>query len=393
MEVLKTVNTTVVEGILSSMGSMPRLIFMRAFAPLFEAGAGPPGTINAGADGSKFEGLSPMAVLTAEPEYQRIREAITSCITTSFAQSREYTLSFEDHRQIYRFGLQWNQVEYEQTPKTVGQFRADMRVQRDWRTELDRMKVGAPVGIMYVDSRALRTELSSTVLSMLESMKALLLVAAREEVTRVLEAFQKRVRTLVDRPEGLDRFAHFMEIAKEHEDLKPEYDSEHVVVEEMYDMLVTYEMKIPAGDQVKLDDLNEAVSALTDSMTRAAEYIDSRKAEMMAAMARGITELDESLLAIQAELNSGVFVDAGSVAGQVLDELNKIKKRIDGLQEKGDLFRKYQALFKMPVDDFSNLDHAAKEFGTKSDTWRALHDRDEYGRAIPAAGGTPATSL
>jgi hypothetical protein len=54
-------------------------------------------------------------------------------------------------------------VEYESTPKSVAQFRADMRVQREWRTELDRMKVGSAVGMMYVDSRALRTDLTATV--------------------------------------------------------------------------------------------------------------------------------------------------------------------------------------------------------------------------------------
>jgi dynein heavy chain len=51
----------------------------------------------------------------------------------------------------------------------------------------------------------------------------------------------------------------------------------------------------------------------------------------------------------------------------------EVKRRIDGYQEKGDLFRKYQSLFKMPENDFSNLQHATKEFEGKHDTWTALH--------------------
>jgi len=75
---------------------MPRLMFMRAFAPLFEAGAGPPGSHNAGGGGGgggggKFEGLSPMAVLTSEPEYQRMCAEITACVTSSFVAATEYT--------------------------------------------------------------------------------------------------------------------------------------------------------------------------------------------------------------------------------------------------------------------------------------------------------------
>jgi|AntAceMinimDraft_1070359.scaffolds.fasta_scaffold67798_1 hypothetical protein len=100
-EVLKTVNLTVVEGILTSMASMPRLIFLRAFAPLFEAGAGPPGSINAGATGLKIEGLSPMAVLTADPEYHRIRDAITEAVTTSCAQVHCKPCNMRPNRGIF----------------------------------------------------------------------------------------------------------------------------------------------------------------------------------------------------------------------------------------------------------------------------------------------------
>ena len=65
---------------------------------------------------------------------------------------------------------------------------------------------------------------------------------------------------------------------------KADYEADYGVVQEMYDMLTTYEMKVPAGDQIKLDDLNESVTALSDSMARAEDYIDSRKAEMMSSM-------------------------------------------------------------------------------------------------------------
>ena len=59
-------------------------------------------------------------------------------ISTSFAESREYVKSYEDLRSVYKFGLAWNQEEYEQTPKTVAVFRADMKVQKGWAQDIDR---------------------------------------------------------------------------------------------------------------------------------------------------------------------------------------------------------------------------------------------------------------
>ena len=179
---MKALDVSVTQGVVAAVGSVPRLVHNRAFAPLFEQT--PDGEPRpADAPPVLFEGDQAQAVLLASPEYQNVKARIEQTVRNSFEQSKEYALALEDNRAIYKFGMEWNKAEYEAAPKTVAQFRADMRVQRDWVTQLDRTKLAATVGVLSVDVKPLRNELSSTVVSMLESMKALLLVAAREEST------------------------------------------------------------------------------------------------------------------------------------------------------------------------------------------------------------------
>ena len=141
-------------------------------------------------------------------------------------------------RVVYKFGLSWNQEEYEQKPKDLPTFRADMRVQRNWVGDLDKMRLGGTVGVVYVDAKTLRGDLHSTVTSMLEAMKALLLVAAREESTRVGDAFAKRIKTMEPRPDDLAGFMTLVDHAQAHERSRKEYNNEHKIVEDMYGMLV-----------------------------------------------------------------------------------------------------------------------------------------------------------
>ena len=71
------------------------------------------------------------------------------------------------------------------------------------------------------------------------------------------------------------------------------------VVYEMYDMLHSYEMKVPMQDQVKLDDLHEAVDNLKTSLDDAGAFIDERKAGMVAVLEKNIVELNEAALQVR----------------------------------------------------------------------------------------------
>jgi len=66
---------------------------------------------------------------------------------------------------------------------------------------------------------------------------------------------------------------------------------------------------LAVGDQIKLDDLSEAVSGLADSMQHAADFVETRKAEMMTALSRGT--------AVQLEVIKPMLIAPGTSAWSV----------------------------------------------------------------------------
>ena len=399
---LLTVNETVLDGVARAVGAAPRVAFARAFQPLLtsaatedvtevsvetdkhtlsssshavgesgsESGALP--SAPARTPANKNSGLGPMAVLLADATWLSTRASLDAKIAASFADAREYVKTYEDLRPIHAFGNSWDREAYEKAPRSVAAFRADMLVQRGWARDLDKMKTSATAGCVFVDGKPLRAELVSTVHGMLETMKALLLVKAREEAIKAGSNFAKRAKTLAPRPEDLDGFMSLVEQHQRHAAAKAAYVAEHAAVEEMFAMLVEYEMKIPAADQVRLDDLNEARAAFAEAMRSAGEYAESKKAEMMKALKTGVADVEEALFREQTSLNTGMYMDRESDPAEVVRALAAVRATLDAHAAKCDLYKRYQKLFGVAVGAFSSLDLAAKEYDQKHDSWDAL---------------------
>lgn len=121
--------------------------------------------------------------------------------------------------------------------------------------------------------------------------------------------------------------------------------AEAAVVDDMYDLLGAYEVKIPPNDQVKLDDLHECVILYGDSMEQADLFIEERKPAMKQDLDTKVTALSEELLTILGTLHSGKFLVPESHHVEVVADLEKIKTRISEIRALTETYKSYQKLF------------------------------------------------
>ena len=94
-------------------------------------------------------------------------------------------------------------------------------------------------------------------------------------------------------------------------------------------MLVEYEMKIPAADQVRLDDLNDARGLFLESMALGVDFVDAKKPEMMKALKVGISDVEEVLFREQTALNTGQYMDRESDPAEVVVALAVVRGNLD----------------------------------------------------------------
>ena len=355
--VLKVIDVSI-EGIISCVNGIPRLLFMRSFSSFFE---------------DRLTGPNPVQIVQNTPKFSSLRVSCGSAISASFKEATDYATIFENHRPVFEFGQSWDAEAYEKKESSVSEFRQDMSMQREWRNELERsMKISNVVGVLYIDSRTLREELKQVTSNALESMKARLLVVAREHCTKANEGFSHRVNDLSQRPAVLDGFVTCLEIHSQTMKTRKQILAESNMIDDMYDMLNLYEMKIPMKDQVALDDLHENVSSFKTALDDVAEFIDENKANNITTLNDEIVELNEYLLAMLAELHGGSYIDPESEPEAVLKDLAEVAAAIEERSLRAETFRHYQMLFQMPQDDFSNVPLTQKELDSRRNTWNAL---------------------
>ena len=360
-DVLAVINNTVIEGMINLIQAVPRLLYMRVFAGFF--------------DGSPAgKGLNPVSIVRSTDYFQKLLQGINEVVTEDFKSADEYAQIFEDQRVIYEFGKTWDVEEYRTRDRDLGTYRQDMNQQREWKQVIERMKIGNVVGVLSVDSRSLRNSLLPVTTKTIDDIKALLLDSARDEAAKVLASYTELNATLSKRPEDLDDFVGFGLAHAEAVENRASQVEAATTVDEMYELLKVYEVKVPTKDQVVTDDLTDAVAVYATNMESANSYIEERKQSMMTALDQNITATNDELLAILGNLHSGVVVEPDNDPAKMVGELETIQASIDDLAEKVQQFQSYQKTFHMPVDDFSNLHMTDKECKARAAVWRTLYD-------------------
>eukprot|EP00898_Chlorokybus_atmophyticus_P003847 jgi/Chlat1/4463/Chrsp29S04567 len=359
VDVLAVLNNNLLEGMISTIQGVPRLLFMRSFVQYFDA---------------KLSGLNPVAIIRATDYFAQLRVRVDKVVSQDFAEALQYAQIFEENRDIYTFGKTWRPEAHAAEKHTLKEFRDDLYKQKEWRNDLERMKIGAVIGVLHVDSKSLRNSLVPITLRTLESIKGLLLQSAREETVKALSSFQSRIKLLQERPLALDEFVTFMEAVDETVSKRRLALMESAVVDDMYDLLTSFEVKAPTADQVKLDDLHDAVAAYQAAVVNAEEYITDRKGGMMNTLDKQITAINEELLSLLGSLHSGPYVEPDSLPSATAAELHAVQEGLGALGSRAGECQRYQRLFGMPVDDFANLALTQKECTARLSVWSALSE-------------------
>jgi len=122
------------EGMITSIHAVPRLLYMRPFKPYFHSG--------------RVEGPDVAKLVREAAKFRQVQAELDQIVVEDFDRCRKYAQQFEEHRVIHVFGAHWNfeayaEVQFNASFKdTVVNFTSDMRQLAMWYKNLDKgMKV------------------------------------------------------------------------------------------------------------------------------------------------------------------------------------------------------------------------------------------------------------
>lgn len=356
---LNLMNHVVLEGALTCVQGVPRLLLMRAFSQFFDG---------------KVTGLNPSAIIRNEPHYVDLRSMIESLIRNDFAEARQYAQTFMEYYKIYTYGKEWDGDAYARNKRGIKAYKQDLIQQREWRFELDRMKLGNALGVLQIDSKGLKNSLLPVTQKALEVIRQQLLSATREETTTALASLKARLAELSDKPSSLKDYVAFAKTHAAQAAAKKEVQIMVAAVEEMYDILTNHEVKIQTPDLVKLDDLREAFAQFSDTLESGKTLLDEHRAGMMQDLDKSVADLNEECIALLGSLHGGGFSEPESSSQDMVQQLSALMESVGAIRARSQEYREYFALFSRPPDEFANLQLVEKELSARDAIWRTLHE-------------------
>ncbi len=140
----------------------------------------------------------------------------------------------------------------------------------------------------------------------------------------------------------------------------------------MYRLLNTVDVRVTAAEHVKLDDLHSLHGKVVEALLNADSDCASRMPVMSQALDKSVAAVNDELLNMLTSLHTGIYDSPESSTKVVLRELAICNENIDGMQEKINLYTRYQVTFKISPYDFSYLRTVRDYCLDRIDVWSKL---------------------
>eukprot|EP00960_Hanusia_phi_P047196 758288-Hanusia_phi.AAC.1 len=352
------------DALLNCVQSVPRLLYMSVFKPHFD---------------DKVIGPNLMDMIKTSTVWKQICREIDEVILRDFNDMVTYSEFAKAYFPIFEYAADYDHDSFKNQDhlQNSRSIKLEMLKLRGWGEDLDRMKLQNVSGIFQVDSKTLKHFLVNEKDRVLEDMKSVVLEAAKESCAKVLSDFQQKIKMLSKKPTSLKDFASYVETKNAITNELKVLMTSSQTVDEMYKVLVQFDVKIPSAQMVLLDDLHGINSQFQMHLDGAETEVSGKISQMSSTLKSQINKLDDQLMNIMASLGSGIVLDPEADCKDVLEFLAEQKVVIDDIKLDAETYSHYQKLFGLPQHEYGNLVTASDMFDKKQEVWKTINDWED----------------
>lgn len=291
--------------------------------------------------------------------------------------------AYEGYQKICDFS-QWDEEAWEAQDHTYDSIYADMTLVKGYMDELDQFPPSSARGIIWLDAKRMKNDLTPIPETAMNIMKKKLTSMAKDRLTVTLQRYEKTNRGLDARPDELGKFVTYIKDFKAVQEEKPELEELMVEVETMYNLMNTYNVKVPGEDSVKYDQLKDKYKEFTENkVDEARQHIQDQQEAMASDCVNRSYEVEERMKAVAEELQTGNFIDAEKIPDgrQVVKELDIIYQRqLKPFEDRASSYKEYEGLLDVRLPgieaedgfNFQELEKTKALYELKHELWTTV---------------------
>eukprot|EP00761_Pharyngomonas_kirbyi_P002590 gb/GECH01002594.1/.p1 GENE.gb/GECH01002594.1/~~gb/GECH01002594.1/.p1 ORF type:complete len:999 (+),score=228.83 gb/GECH01002594.1/:1-2997(+) len=359
-ELLKQFNYSV-ENITNSASEVRRVLYMKPFRVYVEND-----------DENSYPTWHVGTVIRRNESFMYSKEGISNLFKEDFDAVKSYGKMFEFLQNWYDMAQSWNTEEYSSREHSISNFREDLNQLKQALKEIKEMQVSKELGVLYVESKNLRNSLIPQIEGILDDVKSTIISTAAQKCKTMLSEFQHRIKLLQESPDRLNTFADFVsnlsDIKDNHEWLVDQSEE----VDSMYYLLEQNKFSIPTDDLVQADMLRETREKFNNQLSSAESLKEEKLPGMSKSLEQKISSTNKEILDITANLRSEQFTSASADPKIILEELDEIQQSVNTIQNKTEMYRKFQELFGIKPTEWTNLTDMLDQFQSIRNVWQSI---------------------
>lgn len=237
-EILESIQSAT-EAMIHTVSGVGRLRYLRSLSEhLSRSGRG------------EGEGPDIRAIIRDSSDFVTTVADVEEKLTDDFEEAADYVVTLESIRPIHEYDCNWDFDVYRAQQHSVSSLRTEMERVSGWINELEKMRARQPCGCLEVESRKLKQTLLPATEEKLESLKGLVRDLARVKCRDQLGQYKAHISSVSSRPAQLKDFAAYVESLEQLKSQEKALSRNTHVVEQMYVLMASYEVKAPSEDMV-----------------------------------------------------------------------------------------------------------------------------------------------
>jgi dynein heavy chain len=184
------------------------------------------------------------------------------------------------------------------------------------------------------------------------------------------------VAKLSNRPTFLKDYAHQVSVIAALRDQEKSLYKQTSAVDQMYNLLRQYDVKVPSEDLVLHEDLHDRQAEYRREVDAAQNFRDTKMAEMVAAVTTNISKLQEQITGIVSRLEDEIFIETDTFEDpeRVLEELAALGQRLENADQLAKNYAGYQRLFGVTEVQHTELENGKEKFEQIKALWETVNN-------------------
>ena len=309
--------------------------------------------------------------IKASPQFIQAKEQVHKHLRASYHAIRSYIEVFEPYRRTFFDNLKYvrdvSQIlqrgEVDAFVDAVAEFKAQM-------VSFKAVPKFADVGVMFVDSEQMKTELQPSPASCLAAIKGwlpqLIIVCSQElldvvgGLNPVIAGDPSSVEAYVAKKKSKDKAVNEMDSYRTHQSY----------VRALVGVLEDNEWSVPDNVKALLRMLKDGINNLETNIQASDGKEDDEVKKFSGQIADEVPKLMRNVLLLREQLDKGMIGDPDHPEDKVLRFLSQQEVDFHKLKDRAEKLQEYQTILKLPVDEFELLMEVGTDLSLKARLWR-----------------------